>query len=262
MKRILSLLSLSGMLFADQAIVITFGKTQTNSQEQNSLEQISTDTLTYNKITAKSDYTTTNKTFCYTDGSGSQISARFVNKEYTNNISTDNEAITLADNIEQITRIFGVDTINGVLTSTDSNTLQIMLKGLDSGNYTLYAFAARGDTPTQKAPTYYFLSSVTDIKASVIAHANSYYEVLDSFGSTVTPTIEAHTYNDSSKITRWALMKFDFSVKDGTEQVIFNSASNGNIAAIALVEHSTPEPTTTTLGLLALTALAARRRRK
>jgi len=262
MKRILFLLSLSGMLFADQAIVITFGETQTNSQEQNSQEQISTDTLTYNKITANSDYNTTNKTFWYTDGTGSQISAWFVNEGNIISISTANKAITLTDNIEQITRIFGVDTISGVLTSTNSHALQIMFKGLDSGNYTLYAFAARGDTPTQKAPTYYFLSSVTDIKASVIADANSYYEVLDSSGYSDTPTITAHTYNDSSSITRWALMQFDFSVKDGTEQVIFNSASNGNIAAIALVEHSTPEPTTTTLSLLALTALAARRRRK
>lgn len=262
MKRILSLLSLSGMLFADQAIVITFGKTLTNSQEQNSQEQISTDTLTYNKITANSDYPTDN--FCYTDGSGSQISARFVNEGNINNISTARGAITLTDRIEPLSNVFGNATIDGVLISTDSHALQIMFKGLDSGNYTLYAFAARGDNPTPTVPTYYFLSSVTDIKASVIAEANSKYEVLDSsnFSTTNTPTITARTYNDDSKITRWALMKFDFSVKDGTEQVIFNSANNGNIAAIALVEHSTPEPTTTTLSLLTLATLTARRRRK
>ncbi len=259
MKQILFLLSLSGMLFADQTIVLTFGTTQTNSQEQ-----ISTDTLTYNKITAKSDYNTTYKTFCYTDGSGSQISARFVNEENVNNISTSNGSITLTDKTESLSNIFGDASINGVLTSTDSNTLQIIFKGMDSGNYTLYAFGARGNIPSPAAATYYFLTGADNIKASVVAAANrDDYTIRTTSQYSGSPTIEAHTYNSSpNAIDKWTLMRFDFSVKEGTQQVIFNSASNGNIAAIALVEHSAPEPTTTTLSLFALAALAGRRRRK
>lgn len=257
MKRILFLLSFSGMLFADQTIVLTFGTEKTNS-----LSKAETSSLTYNIVTAASDYTT-RETIHYTDGSAaSQLSLRFVNQENTNNISTSNGAITLADNIEQITSIFGDSTINGVLTSTDSNTLQIIFKGMDKGHYTLYTLAAIGKKPSPAAASYYFLKDVDNIKASVIAEANSNYVILTTSLYSNTPTITAHTYNDSSNITRWALMQFDFSVKDGTELVIFNSASNGNIAALALVEHSAPEPTTTTLSLLALASLAARRRRK
>lgn len=251
------------MLFADQTIVLTFGVENNNSIVTKQATEIfgSANALTYNVVSANNDYYIS--TLLCVNGIKSDISLNICHAEKQNAITTTRGKITTiggdSANLSSLVAIFGNAQINGVLTTTNDNTFHIKFSGLHESSYTLYVLGTRSGSDWD-VPTNY---SLTGTKSFTISEEKQVYNGA-SKPSISGNVITAATYNSQGNtISNWLLMQFDFSPNEDNQSVVLSSWGNyGNIAAIALVEHSAPEPTTVTLGLLALTALAARRKRK
>lgn len=250
------------MLFADQTIVLTFGVENNNSIVTKQATEIfgSANALTYNVVSANNDYYIS--TLLCVNGIKSDISLNICHAEKQNAITTTRGKITTiggdSANLSSLVAIFGNAQINGVLTTTNDNTFHIKFSGLHESSYTLYVLGARGEASLGTSTNY----SLTGASSLTIPEKNQIYNGA-AIPTISGDTITAFTFNSNTTITNWLLMQFDFTTSKTNSSVKLSSWGNdGNIAAIALVEHSAPEPTTVTLGLLALTALAARRRRK
>lgn len=263
MKQILFLLSLSGILLADQTFVITFGTDDKNSHTTESARDImnNSDSLTYNVVSVNDDYHIASP-LLYTNNSESNVSMHIYHEESQKKISTNKSQITAIngapENLMNLHTIFGGAEIAGVLTTTNDNTFHIKFSGLHESSYTLYVLGARGGASGGGSTNY----SLTGASSLTIPEKNQIYNgaaIPTISGNTIT----ASTFNSNTTITNWLLMQFDFTTSETNSSVKLSSWGNdGNIAAIALVAHTIPEPTTTTLSLLALAALAGRRRRK
>lgn len=260
MKRILFLLSLSGMLFADQTFVLTFGTEDKNSYTTESANGImnNSDSLTYNVVSANRYYSIPNIVDTNNVSSISISLASSANQD--DYIETNTGSITsIKDNSGIISSIFGTAKIKGVLMTTNNDIATITFSELNKGTYTLYALGARGSKGSANWETSYKLNgneNINSLSCKILAHGQSTPKIENN-------VITASTFNNSGEVSNWVLMEYNFDVSKDDTNIFFQSyGHSGNIAAVALVFHSTPEPATTTLSLLALAALASRRKRK
>ena len=252
------------MLLADQTFVITFGTDDKNSYTTESANGImnNSDSLTYNVVSANRYYSIPN---IVDTNNVSSISISLASSAYQDDyIETKTGSITsIKDNSGIISSIFGTAQIKGVLMTTNENKATITFGELNKGTYTLYALGARGSKGLADYKTSYELlgnENINDVSSKILAYGLTYGLTPPKIDNNV---ITASTFNTSRDISNWVLMEFNFRVGSDSSRINFQSyGHSGNIAAVALVFHAIPEPTTSTLSLLALAALAARRRRK
>lgn len=165
------------------------------------------------------------------------------------------------DDVTMINELFGLNSISGVL-SQGSETM-LNFKMLKAGSYTLSVLAARGDSMQGKEylTTYYLdCSSLVDIKvnATVIASHTSTWEISEN--STKVKALTVNTSGESNKAENWVLMQFDVTLLNDVKNLKLCASGNyGNVAAVAF--SVVPEPTSSVLSVLALSAMVSRRRR-
>ncbi|MBQ7024070.1 MAG: hypothetical protein IJN29_10830 [Akkermansia sp.] len=221
MKRILFLLSLSGMLFADQTIVLTFGVENNNSIVTKEATEIfgSANALTYNVVSANNDYHIS--TLLCVNGIKSDISLNICHEEAQNAITTTRGKITTtiggdSANLSSLVAIFGNAQINGVLTTTNDNTFHIKFSGLHESSYTLYVLGTRSGTDGNGTTNY----SLTETKSFTISEEKQVYNG-DSKPSISGNVITAATYNSQENtISNWLLMQFDFSPNEDKQSIM------------------------------------------
>lgn len=253
LRRLFFLILSTGMVFAEQTILITFER---NSTTKHSKEK--SGNVHYNKLYIPDKTSGYYKTeLSYTDGSDSTVSISVKQSG-----PSDSDITDFKGDYSAIYTIFPENSIHGIL-SYDSKEL-LYLWNLPAGSYTLYILGARGNHGLNKAMTTTYGLSVSgenlNVSASVVAYCTAEGKTPPEVDD---GKIKAYTINtDSTKnlASNWVLMKFDFILETELEKLaICASGNNGNIAAVALT--TIPEPTTPILSILALALLTGRRRR-
>lgn len=163
-----------------------------------------------------------------------------------------------------ITGEFDGDTLvnpNGACVNAAGGSMTMTLTGLNAGEtYNLFVLVGRGNShqtgsSDSSVTTYTLGGGVTDVTSTLIGASNA-----STFVDGAVLNSCEYNAGDNSNPSSWSLVKYTFTATSDPVNIA-TGGTNGNFNAFAL-QQVTPEPTTSTLSLLALAGLCARRRRK
>lgn len=228
-------ISLAAFSYAQQTVLLTFGSS-----------------TSHNSIVKESDGVLSVSNLLDTSGKESDFTIKLADGARTNKTACFDTSAT------SIQSIFGNIVATSAITSNSAYILQF--SDLPVGTYTLSVLGGcLNEDLSIETETKYYIETLNsaDIKIKSIAYGSNCTKApqIEDGG-----TVVAHTVNNDTQKDNWVLIQYDINLKSEGKPINLYSSGNNNIVAVALT--AVPEPSSSALLLITLTALITHRRRK